>query len=90
MSNVTIHLPADTERRLREKATVCGKSLEAYLQELAESDARAANGTTLFTADKELSLDEVDRLLDELSEGLPPLPALPIDFSRDDLYADHD
>ena len=27
--------------------------------------------------------------LDELSEGLPALPALPADFSRADLYDDH-
>ncbi len=37
-----------------------------------------------------LSLEEFDRLLDELSEGLPPLPPLPADFSRADIYEDHD
>lgn len=31
-----------------------------------------------------------DRWLDELSEGVEPLPQLPDDFSRADLYDDHD
>jgi len=34
--------------------------------------------------------EEVDRWLDELSAGLPDLPSLPRDFSRADLYDDHD
>jgi hypothetical protein len=33
---------------------------------------------------------EVNRWLDELSRGLDHLVALPADFSRADLYADHD
>jgi hypothetical protein len=37
----------------------------------------------------EISLEEFDRLLDDLSNG-PPLPHLPDDFSRADIYADHD
>ncbi len=36
-----------------------------------------------------LSDEEFNQLLDELSEG-PPLPPLPADFSRADIYADHD
>ncbi len=36
-----------------------------------------------------LSHEEFDRLLDELASG-PTLPILPPDFSRADLYADHD
>jgi len=37
-----------------------------------------------------LSLEEFERLLNELSEGLPPLPTLPADFNRADLYDEHD
>ncbi len=33
---------------------------------------------------------DVDHWLDELTEGLPELPPLPPDFSRADLYNDHD
>jgi hypothetical protein len=32
----------------------------------------------------------IDQWLDELSAGLPDLPPLPTDFSRSDLYDDHD
>jgi hypothetical protein len=37
-----------------------------------------------------LSDEEFERLLDELSEGLPPEAVLPPDFSRADIYFDHD
>jgi hypothetical protein len=36
------------------------------------------------------SPDELDRWLEELSAGLDHLPRLPADFSRADLYDDHD
>lgn len=37
-----------------------------------------------------LSADEFDRVLDQISEGTATLPSLPEDFSRRDVYADHD
>jgi hypothetical protein len=33
---------------------------------------------------------ELDKWFDELSQGLAEIPALPADFSRADLYEDHD
>ncbi|MGH7140056.1 MAG: hypothetical protein ACREHD_30315, partial [Pirellulales bacterium] len=69
------------------KATRSGKTLEAYLGALAEQDAQ--NSAPLTAMATEISLDEFDRLLDELSDG-PPLPRLPDDFLRADIYADHD
>jgi hypothetical protein len=36
------------------------------------------------------SIAALDRWLDELADGLPDLPPLPADFSRRDLYEDHD
>ena len=36
------------------------------------------------------SLEEFDRLIDDLTSGLDNLPPLPADFSRADLYDDHD
>jgi hypothetical protein len=33
---------------------------------------------------------QVDRWLNELTDGLSDLPAIPADFSRADLYDDHD
>ena len=39
---------------------------------------------------KPVSVAQLERLLEELSAGLPNLPPLPHDFSRADLYDDHD
>jgi hypothetical protein len=41
------------------------------------------------TARPQLSAEELDRLIDELSSG-PPGKVLPADFSRADIYDDHD
>ena len=90
MSRVTIELPPGTEQTLREKASWHGKSLESYLQELAQRDALAANGTVLPLADGELPLEELDKLLDELAEPPALSASLPADFARKDIYADHD
>jgi hypothetical protein len=43
MNTVTVHLTRDTERALRDKASRSGVSLETYLEQLAEREAR--NGT---------------------------------------------
>lgn len=45
MASVTIELPTDTERRLREHATREGQSLESYLQRIAERALASFNGT---------------------------------------------
>ena len=39
---------------------------------------------------KAVKLLYLDRVLDELSDGLDGLTPLPADFSRADLYAEHD
>jgi hypothetical protein len=44
MSSITLQLPPDTERRLREKADRSGQSLESYLLRLAEQAAAAESG----------------------------------------------
>ena len=90
MSRVTIELPPGTEQKLREKASLHGKSLEFYLQELLQQDPLGANGAAVPLAQAELSLEELDRLLDALSQTPTVLPSLPADFSRKDIYAEHD
>jgi hypothetical protein len=87
---VTLQLASDTERRLRERAAETGQTLEAYLQQLIEREADRPSEAGTLDQQSPLSDEEFDRLLDELSEGLPPLPPLPADFSRADIYADHD
>jgi hypothetical protein len=87
MTSVTLHLRPETERRLREKASRRAVTLEKYLEQLAEREAEADAPTADLAP--QLTDAEFDRLLDELSSG-PRLPHLPGDFSRADIYSDHD
>jgi hypothetical protein len=98
MSSVTVELAPDTERKLREQANRSGETLEAYLRRLAERAATAAPpppmaGTEAefpkFISRPQLTDEEFERNLKELTTG-PPLPRLPADFSRADIYDDHD
>jgi len=88
--SVTLDLSPETERLLRQKAAQQGLALDSYLRQLAERDAQAVNGDTETASATRVLPAEFDRLVDELSEGLSPLPTLPADWSRAKLYADHD
>jgi hypothetical protein len=83
MASVTLHLSGETERKLRERATHFGQTLEGYLEQLAEQEAATPGWGPM------LPEGEFERLLEELSAG-PALPHLLADFSRADVYADHD
>ncbi len=50
-----------------------------------EADRKTSNGES-----KQMDLAEIDRILDELAEGGENLPPLPSNFSREDIYFDHD
>lgn len=39
---------------------------------------------------KQIDPTEMDQILDELAEGGENLPPLPSNFSREDIYFDHD
>ncbi len=86
MPSITIELPQETTEKLREKAAQLGQSLESYLQALAQQNAVEP----AVIASKSLSVEELDHFLDEFSAGLNDLPPLPEDFSREDIYHDHD
>jgi hypothetical protein len=72
----------DFHRLQDERRKLSGQlaKLDRQLAKLApvSKDKKAPNSATL------------NRWLDELSEGLEHLPSLPADFSRADLYDDHD
>jgi hypothetical protein len=97
MSNYTVHLTPGIEQKLRDRASQVGQTLEVYLERLAES--AAAEGTALrggepeerprYISDPKPSQADLDRLLSDLAAG-PRLPVLPPDFSRADIYDDHD
>jgi hypothetical protein len=100
---LTIHLTDEIERRLRERACREGRPVEEYVLDLIERDAARVppsapapgNHSTALApepgtgAGMVLSDGEFEILLDGLASG-PPCPHLPADFSRADIYADHD
>jgi hypothetical protein len=83
---VRLNLAPETERVLQEQAAQTGKTLEALLEEIADREAKSSDAAAgQVPADQ----DGFERGLDELSEGLDPLPRLPADFSRADIYGEH-
>jgi hypothetical protein len=93
---LTVHLPDSLGQRLRERASRDGRAVEEYVLGLIERDA-AGPGSGRGVDDSSprpgqapaLSDGEFEHLLDALASG-PGLPHLPPDFSRGDIYADHD
>lgn len=86
MANLTIELPTPTEQRLQKKAREHCQSAKAYVERLVENDVQSP----VTPGIQNLSAAEFQEKLDALSAGLPPLPLLPADFSRADLYGEHD
>lgn len=84
---VTVTLSLDVAGLLEAKARRNGTTLAEYLAALAQQDAQSKVLSQAMPT--EISPEEFDRLLDDLSDG-PSLPRLPADFSRADIYADHD
>jgi hypothetical protein len=68
---------------LRAKATAHRLSLDAYLRILLEKDIGPEPAP-------QPRLEEFDRDIDALIAGCEGLPVLPRDFSRANIYADHD
>src|SRR5262245_24254215 len=72
--SITLNLPPEIEQLLRVRAAQQGQTIEAYLEQLADREARA-NGTASSTTDASPSdASEFEQRLNELGEGLPPLP----------------
>jgi hypothetical protein len=84
--SIQVNLAPETERVLKARAAEAGRTLEAFLEEIANREAGVlSQGQNQPPSD----LDEFERGLNELSEGLPQLPTLPADFSRADIYGEH-
>jgi hypothetical protein len=84
---VTISLPPEKEAMLRERAAAAGKEVPAFVAEALDRmlDVSEPPAPPIRTA------EEFDRALDEFFEENPEkLPSLPEDFSREDIYFDHD
>jgi hypothetical protein len=94
MSSVTLDLPEETRRRLEDKAARSGQPLEAYIRGVLETEVGLTNGAPAGARpalSASQAVEEFDRWLAEL-EKLPPipLPAVPCDWTREDIYFDHD
>lgn len=69
-------------RILEEVAQAHGMDMDAYLKSVLAVRNRQHQA-------EPLNLAELDRLLDELSEGTENIPPLSPNFSRADIYGDH-
>ena len=74
-----IEVDMETAQRLTAQAAALGVSAGEYLRAIVP--AVVTNGNT------DVSIDDLDAELDRLTLKLPTLPA---DFSRADIYDDHD
>ena len=83
---VSIQLDRQTADALESQARARGISLDTYLRDIAQTGASPDDGGGAGL----VHLADVDRWLEELSEGLPTATSLPPDFSREDIYRDHD
>lgn len=82
MPHATITLDEETARALAEFAAVLGMPVDEFLRR----QFLGANGTAATNADTAA----FDRWLDEISDGLPLLPRLPRQLTREDIYGEHD
>jgi hypothetical protein len=73
---------------LRAQAAAKGLSLDRYLSTLADMGERmvAAPGSS----HKVMSRSEFSQWILDLTAGMPTVAPLPADFSRADIYGDHD
>ncbi len=84
---LNLFLPPSTEARLRDRAAVTGKDLATLVSEAIEEKlaSDAAGAGVVQTA------SDFDRVLEDFFAANPEtVPCLPPDFSRADLYTDHD
>ena len=80
----TLTIDDETANALRGQAEAHGLTLDAHLQRLAKMLEPALRRTRESTA------EEFEQWLDDLKSGPPVVASLPADFSRADLYDDHD
>lgn len=83
IQRATIQIEQELANASFAEAEAKGLSVDDYLRTLIAS----GNGQP---QSESMSLAEIDQILDELSEGTEHIPPLPLNFSREDIYFDHD
>jgi len=74
---------ADLLTRLRAQAAASHMSFDSFLEQFVVDVAPTSlNGV--------ISIEEFDRILDDLAASPPGGASLPADFSRVNIYSDHD
>jgi hypothetical protein len=73
----------ETAEMLHAHAKTQGLSIDAYLRTLLGLGSSE-------NALADMSQEEFDALMEEFAQGTEHVPPLPPDFSRDDIYSDHD
>jgi hypothetical protein len=92
----TIEIEQRTAELLKTKAEASGLSLDDYLRRLAEAEALLHASIQIFNALNDdaksaiLEATKIDGVLDELAQGSEGVAPLPANFSREDIYSDHD
>lgn len=82
---ITVELPPEVEERFRAQARERGVTLTAYVQEYL---ARSTQGESPAHA---LSIEDLNRILDEAADLVPPGVVLPDEaMSRASIYARED
>lgn len=88
MASTTVTLESKTAETLREQAAARNMPLDQYLKALADNSERIlgpGNGSS-----HKLSAAEFEQWLKDVAIDMPNVPPLSADFSRADIYNDHD
>ena len=82
--SASIEIEPELIERLSEKAKEQGQTVNELLRKLLDEIE------PLPASSDYSSLEEIEADLDALAEGTEQLPPLPENFSREDIYFDHD
>jgi len=88
MSTITLQLPPETERILRDRAEQAGQSMESLVRDIVVESVEVRRQPR-FISEPKLTDAEFEAWVEEVASGAPGAP-LPPDFSREDIYIDHD
>jgi hypothetical protein len=82
---ISIELKPEVEERLGREASAKGLSVEAYVEDLIERQVSRPREES-----SRVDIEEVDRVLDALSEGSEDRSTPPPEvYTREDIYLEH-